>query len=211
MREIRAAFTLGPTQRMTLDDAVQDRCQSVKRRRGYGVAASFQTSSQRAGHSALASGAWNRKGNLLVIESLDKPLWDLDRAAGAPSLSGQTDDDRPSSDEVVHSTRHLEGMKSSFRGCIKVVVGAQSLANCGGFSACQFEGGFVAQRKPQGVFSRRLGHHRDGNRPPETVVEITNETISDTYQFVGGRARYRDLDTPLKATPERPEIFSHDR
>ncbi len=211
MRDFRAESDLGPAQRMTLDDAVQNRCQSVESRRCNGVAASFQTSGERTGHSALSPCARNCKRNLLIIEPLDKSLWDLERAAAAPRFSCQTDDHRPGPDEVMDSTCDFERMKPSFGGCIEVIVGAKSLANRRGLSACQLNGGFVAQRKSQRIVSGGLGYNCDWNRTPETVVEIADETVSDTDQLVRSGTSDRDLDTSLKSAPERPEIFSHDR
>ena len=211
MRKFQATISLGPAQRMTLDDAVQDRRQRVESRRCNGIAAAFQTSGQRTGHSAFAPCAWNCKRNLLIIEPLDEPLWDLDRATGSPRFPCQTDNHRPGSDKVMDSTCDLDRMKPTFGGCIEMVGGAKSLADRRGFSACQLDGGFVAQRKSQRVFSGRLGHYRDRNRSTETVVEITDETISDTDQLVRSRTSNSDLDTSLKSAPERPEILSHDR
>jgi len=42
-------------------------------------------------------------------------------------------------------------------------------------------------------------------------MEVTNEPVADSQQFVRCRARYRDLDTILEAAPEGPKISFHDR
>jgi len=51
-----------------------------------------------------------------------------------------------------------------------------------------------------------MRHHDDWNRTIQAIVEIAQETLTDTEELVGGRSRDSYLDPFLEATPEGAEV-----
>lgn len=183
----------------------------MKRRRGNGVSSALETAGQGARHTPPSSCPRYRKRYLLIIQPFDHSLRYLDRATPTPSLASQTNNHRPSADEVMDSTFELQRVQASFRGCIEVIIGSQALAHRRGLSTRQRDCGFVAQRESQRVIPRGLGHHSNWDRTTQPIMKVADESISDAEQFVRSRAGYGNLDTALETAPKRPEISSHDR
>jgi len=111
----------------------------------------------------------------------------------------------------MYPSRHLQGMKSAFGSGIEMIGLAEVFPHGSCLAASQFDGLFIAHRKPQGFLTRLLGNHCDGDRSPQSLVKVAHEAISNAEQLVGSGAGHSDLDSALEASPEGSKIFIHDR
>ena len=197
-------------QRMTLDNAIQDRRHGVKCRYRYCVASGLQATGQGAGHAPFATGSRDSEGDLLILESFDQTRGNLDRATASPGLARQADDDRPGANKVMNPPIDLQRVETSLRRSVEVVRLPQVLSQRRRLAPGELDRLFIRQRQSQRFVAGLLRNYGYRDGPPQAVVKVAHEPVAHTQQLVSSGAGDSYLDSALEAAPEGPKIFVHD-